>query len=241
MPAFSRSVGYLGNAWCSSDSQILARNGVFVVTVACKSKTTQSALCLDEASAECQARTPRKRRMRISSVACGISNAHGRKSRYQDTGRSLLWCAVVSTRSPAAGRARATPPAGYWVRWRRQAERAQTRCAVHANAKETHFTAKDRAMAPRPTYRNTKGICTSTPARERNPTGPQSHPGGRGRAAAVARCRGGRRLSARGPRHLSARDPRRLSARGPRHLSAWSERTAHRACARSGGLLQRTQ
>ena len=101
----------------------------------------------------------------------------------------------MSTTSPAAGRARATPPAGYWVRWGRQAERAQTRCAVHANAKETHFTAKDRAIAPRPTYRNTKGICTSTPARERNPTGPQSHPGGRGRAAAVARCRGGRRLS----------------------------------------------
>ena len=78
VPAFSRSVGYLGHAWCRSDSQILARNGVFVVTVACKSKTTQSALCLDEASAECQARTPRKRRMRIPSVACGISNAHGR-------------------------------------------------------------------------------------------------------------------------------------------------------------------
>ena len=71
MPAFSRAVGYLGNAWWSSDSQILARNGVFVVTAACKSKTTQkSALCLDEASAVCQARTPRKWRMRISSVAC---------------------------------------------------------------------------------------------------------------------------------------------------------------------------
>jgi hypothetical protein len=66
-------------------------------------------------------------------------------------------------------------------------------------------------------------------------------PGGRGRTAVARRCRGGGRLSARGPRHLSARDPRRLSARGPRHLSAWSERTAHRACARSGGLLQRTQ
>ena len=136
MPAFSRSVGYLGHAWCRSDSQILARNGVFVVTVACKSKTTQSALCLDAASAECQAITPRKRRMRISSVACGISNAHGRKSRYQDTGRSLLWCAVVSTRSPAAGRARATPPAGYWVRWRRPPERAHARCAVRSDHAE---------------------------------------------------------------------------------------------------------
>ena len=67
MPAFSRSVGYLGHAWCRSGSQILARNGVFVVTVACKSKTTQSELFLDEASAVCQARTPRRRRMRIRS------------------------------------------------------------------------------------------------------------------------------------------------------------------------------
>ena len=58
---------YLGHAWCRSDSQILARNGVFVVTVACKSKTTQSELFLDEASAVCQARTPRRRRMRIRS------------------------------------------------------------------------------------------------------------------------------------------------------------------------------
>ena len=66
--AFSRSVEYLGHAWwCRSDSQILARNGVFVVTVACKSKTTQSELFLDEASAVCQARTPRRRRMRIRS------------------------------------------------------------------------------------------------------------------------------------------------------------------------------
>jgi hypothetical protein len=56
-------------------------------------------------------------------------------------------------------------------------------------------------------------------------------------AAAVAVSR----LSARGPRHLSARDPRRLSARGQNHLSAWSECTAHRVCARSDGLLQRTQ
>ena len=94
--------------------------------------------------------------------------------------------------------------------------------AVHGareRRKKTYFTVKDSAMIPRPTHRNTKGICAFTPARERNPTGPQSHPGGRGRAA-VARCRGGRRLSARGPRHLSARDPRRLSACGPRHLSA---------------------
>ena len=68
MPAFSRSVGYLGNAWCSSDSQILARNTVFVVTVACNSKTTQSALCLDEASAECQARTPLEKIQRKSRV-----------------------------------------------------------------------------------------------------------------------------------------------------------------------------
>ena len=68
VPAFSRSVGYLGHAWCRSDSQILARNGVFVVTVACKSKTThQSELRLDEASAVCQARGPRRRHMRICS------------------------------------------------------------------------------------------------------------------------------------------------------------------------------
>ena len=68
VPAFSRSVGYLGHAWCRSDSQILARNGIFLVTVACKSKTTQSELSfLDEASAVCQARTPRRRRMQIRS------------------------------------------------------------------------------------------------------------------------------------------------------------------------------
>ena len=42
--------------------------------------------------------------------------------------------------------------------------------------KTTYFTVKDSAMAPRPTHRNTKGICAFTPARERNPTGPQSHP-----------------------------------------------------------------
>ena len=36
--AFSRSVGYLGHAWSRLDSQILARTGVFVVTVACKLK-----------------------------------------------------------------------------------------------------------------------------------------------------------------------------------------------------------
>ena len=97
------------------ESQILARNGDFVVTVACKSKTTQSALCLDEASAECQARTPRKRRMRISSVACGISNAHGRKSRYRNTGRALLWYAVVSTRSKEPGRGARARHAARWL------------------------------------------------------------------------------------------------------------------------------
>ena len=43
--------------------------------------------------------------MKIRSVACGISNAHGRKSRYRDTGSTLLCCAVVSAGSPAAGRA----------------------------------------------------------------------------------------------------------------------------------------
>ena len=64
---FSLEMGYLGHAWCRLDSQILARNGVFVVMVGCKSKTTQSELCLDEASAVCQARTPRRRRMRIRS------------------------------------------------------------------------------------------------------------------------------------------------------------------------------
>ena len=75
--------------------------------------------------------------LKIRSVACGISNAHGRKSRYRDTGRTLLWCAVVSTGSPAAGgRARFTPPAGYWVRWRRPSERAHTRCAVHSDHAE---------------------------------------------------------------------------------------------------------
>ena len=58
-------------------------------------------------------------------------------------------------------------------------------------------------------------------------------------AAAVAVV--SRLLSARGPRHFSARDPRRLSARGQNYLSAWSECTAHRVCARSDGLLQRTQ
>ena len=48
--------------------------------------------------------------LKIRSVACGISNAHGRKSRYRDTGRALLWYAVVSTGSPAAaGGARASP------------------------------------------------------------------------------------------------------------------------------------
>ena len=69
MPAFSRSVGYLGHAWCRSDSQILARNGVFVVTVACKSKTTQSELCLDEASAVCQAR--------CEFLQCTVLGKHG--------------------------------------------------------------------------------------------------------------------------------------------------------------------
>ena len=58
----------------------------------------------------------------------------------------VLLC-LQSTRSPAAGRARATPPAGYWVRWRRQAERAQTRCAVHANAKKRILL---RSIAPWP-------------------------------------------------------------------------------------------
>ena len=98
-------------------------------------------------------------------------------------------------------------------------------------------------MASRPTQRNTRGIY-ARPGTE--PSGPAIAIAPRGPGAAAARLLpvaavGGRRLSARGPRHLSARDPRRLSARGPRHLSAWSEHTAHRACARSGGLLQRTQ
>ena len=76
--------------------------------------------------------------LKIRSVACGISNAHGRKSRYRDTGRTLLWYAVVSTGSPAAGgRARfTTPPAGYWVRWRRPPERAHARCAVRSDHAE---------------------------------------------------------------------------------------------------------
>ena len=184
MPAFSRSVGYLGNAWCSSDSQIPARNGVFVVTVACKSKTTQSALCLDAASAECQAITPRKRRMRISSVACGISNAHGRKSRYQDTGRSLLWCAVVSTRSPAAGRARATPPAGYWVRWRRPPERAHARCAVRSDHAE-------RWRGPRAERRRgSRAERWRGPRAERRPPPTAAATAGNSRAAATPGPRG---------------------------------------------------
>ena len=99
-------------------------------------------------------------------------------------------------------------------------------------------------MASRPTQRNTRRTY-ARPGTE--PSGPAIAIAPRGPGAAAARlfvarrCRGGGRLSARGPRHLSARDPRRLSARGQNHLSAWSERTAHRVCARSGGLLQRTQ
>ena len=113
MPAFSRSVGYLGHAWCRSDSQILARNGVFVVTVACKSKTTQSELCLDEASAVCQARTPRRRRMRIRSEnsLCRLWDFERPRPQIpipRHRKDFVVVCAVVSTGSPAAGGARAS-------------------------------------------------------------------------------------------------------------------------------------
>ena len=99
-------------------------------------------------------------------------------------------------------------------------------------------------MAYGPTQENTKRI-GARPGTE--PNGPEIEIAPRGpRAAAaklfpVAAAVAVSRLSARGPRHLSARDPRRLSARGQNHPSAWSECTAQRVCARSDGLLQRTQ
>ena len=101
-------------------------------------------------------------------------------------------------------------------------------------------------MASRPTQENTKRI-GARPGTD--PNGPEIEIAPRGPRAAAAQllpvaaaaAAAVSRLSARGPRHLSARDPRRLSARGQNHLSAWSECTAHRVCARSDGLLQRTQ
>ena len=100
-------------------------------------------------------------------------------------------------------------------------------------------------MASRSTQGNTKRI-GARPGTE--PNGPEIEIAPRGPRAAAAKlfpvaaaAVAVSRLSARGPRHLSARDPRRLSARGQNHLSAWSECTAHRVCARSDGLLQRTQ
>ena len=141
MPAFSRSVGYLGHAWCRSDSQILARNGVFVVTVACKSKTTQSELCLDEASAVCQARTPRRRRMRIRSEnsLCRLWDFERPRPQIpipRHRKDFVVVCCCVYREPGRGGRARFTPPAGYWVRWRRPSERAHTRCAVHSDHAE---------------------------------------------------------------------------------------------------------
>ena len=82
---------------------------------------------------------------------------------------------AVSTRRqgarPRGARVPRRPPAGYWVRWRRPAERAQTRCAVHANAKKTYFTARVSAMTSRPTQRNTKGTY-ARPGTEPAPRGP---------------------------------------------------------------------
>ena len=111
-----------------------------------KPHKANSSLFLDEASASRRALCAKRERhrggacefaLKIRSVACGISNARGRKSRYRDTGRTLLWYDIVSTGSPAAGgRARFMPPAGYWVRWRRPSERAHTRCAVHSDHAE---------------------------------------------------------------------------------------------------------
>ena len=71
-------------------------------------------------------------------------------------------CLQGARRPRGARSSRRLLAAGYWVRWRRQAERAYTRCAVHANAENAYFHAKDSAMASRPTLRNTKGIYART-------------------------------------------------------------------------------
>ena len=135
----SRSVGYLGNARCSSDSQILARNGVLWLRSRAnqKSKTTQSALCLDEASAVCQARTPHGRgacEFPLSPVGFRTPTAANPDTKTQEGLCCDVLLCLEGARLRGARAPHATPPAGYGVRWRRQAERAQTRCAVHANA-----------------------------------------------------------------------------------------------------------
>ena len=155
----SRSVGYLRNAWCSLDSQILARNSVFVVTVACKSikKHTKRTLprrgegfvpsenSTEEAHADSLCRLwdserprpqnpiPRHRKVFVV-ICCCVYKEPGRGARARHAARWLLGALEE------------------------QAERAHTRCAVHANAENAHFTAKDSAMASRPTQRNTKRI-----------------------------------------------------------------------------------
>ena len=68
-----------------------------------------------------------------------LAVSHGSDPATAARWRSIARACSEATTWARAGRARATPPAGYWVRWGRQAERAQTRCAVHANAENNVF------------------------------------------------------------------------------------------------------
>ena len=151
--------------------------------------------------------------LKIRSVACGISNAHGRKSRYRDTGRALLWYAVVSTGSPAAGgRARfTTPPAGYWVRWRRPPERAHARCAVRSDHAE-------RWRGPRAERRRgSRAERWRGPRAERRPPPTAAATAGNSRAAATPGPRGA--IAITGPL-VPSPGGRKFSWR----FSGWAER-----------------
>ena len=126
---------------------------------------------------------------------------------------------LQATRSPAAGRARATPPAGCWLLG--ALEEAGRRCAnTMRGARERRknaFTARDSAMTmtSRPTQRNTKEIYARPGTEPTQRTRNHRTPG-----AAAARLLPVAAAVAISPRVIHAVSPRAVRAIFPRAVRA---------------------